>query len=87
MIVFHEIAPCNDLKSFACADESLQQPLLEDNADDSAAESRHHEESYAIVPHSINKYDWEALIAAFASACKAGWSGVLSKTPMHLQKS
>ena len=75
-------------KALHFADESLQQPLLEDDADDSAAERRRHKESYAIVPHSINKYDWEALLAAFANVCKAGWSGVLSKTPISrpLQK-
>ena len=53
-------------------DESLRQPLLDDDIDDSAAGSRPNEDSYAIVPHSINKYDWEALIAAFASACRSG---------------
>ncbi len=78
----HHLVEHTTLRSMhACtADESLQEPLLGDEVDDAAAGSGRPEESYAIVPHSINKYDWEALIAAFANACKAGWSGVLSKT-------
>lgn len=67
-------------KNAACsADNGLSEPLLKSNPESSAASDERPESSYAIVPHSINRYDWEALLAAFANACRAGWSGVLSE--------
>lgn len=62
------------------ADASLNEPLLDDEVEGSSSDTRRHDDSHAIVPRSINRYDWEALIAAFANACKSGWSGVLSKS-------
>ena len=33
----------------------------------------------ALVPHTINRIDWEALLQAFVDSCRAGWSGVLGE--------
>lgn len=61
--------------------DSLEEPLLgrdEGNSSSSTRDRDYDNSKKAIVSHDINRVDWEALWSAIASACKAGWSGVLT---------
>lgn len=84
---------------FAVEDE-LEEPLLGRSSqgaktyepstslsDDDGAKGKRQHGSMAVVPHSINRVDWEALWRVLWSKCCRSWSSVLGLVacalPLH----
>ena len=65
---------------------TLEEPLLEE--DEATASLLQHDNaapspsSSELVPRSINRVDWEALLQAFVDTCRQGWSNILGKDPV-----
>ena len=56
--------------------EDLHEPLLSRDAE--GEQDKGHETSTAgpLVPHSINRVDWELLLRSIVNNCQKGWNSV-----------
>ena len=65
------------------ADDELQRPQLDSQQEDaeptSSSYTGHDKSGRAIVPHSINHFDWEALLRALIAGCVQSWTAIWSE--------
>lgn len=61
-------------RSGARGTDELHEPLLED--DECKDRTRSGSTAGPLVPHSINKFDWEQLLRDIVSSCQKGWNSV-----------
>ena len=88
-VSWHPCSGANDMRGHvspvpdADADsEELQEPLLGQDADGTGRpepDSPLHGRSRALVPHSINRLDWEELWRVLWGNCCEGFSGILGE--------
>lgn len=67
----------------------LQQPLLQTlehpSDDEDFSETKGHQrEQSALVPHSINRIDWQLLWQTIIESCSKGWSNIWGACPLWM---
>ena len=66
----------------------LQEPLLGDDSVPSSGPDRPGQQhSWAIVPQSVNRVDWEDLWRRLSAACSSGWSSLICTALISTQAS
>ena len=60
-----------------CAgDDELQEPLIPGDHLEEADKDHDRSTAGQLVPHSINKIDWDQLLCSLVASCQLGWEAV-----------
>ena len=73
-----------DVFGISAGDDELQEPLIPGDHLDEADKDHDRSNAGQLVPHSINKVDWEQLLRSLVASCQLGWEAVRGLLPSLL---